>query len=61
MPRGRLKPVDPRWKYGWWLDPAKEFVQCIFCKKIVPLGVKSFSSALLGVMRMLRNAQKHLS
>jgi hypothetical protein len=30
-------------KIGWWPDPTKkDFVQCIFCMKVVPSGIKRF-------------------
>jgi hypothetical protein len=35
----KAKSSDPGWKYGFWPDPGKkEFIQCIFCKKVVPTG-----------------------
>ncbi|XP_066392488.1 uncharacterized protein [Miscanthus floridulus] len=43
----KAKSQDPGWKYGWWLDASKkDFVQCIFCKKIVPSGIKRFKQHL---------------
>jgi hypothetical protein len=39
----------PRWNYGWWSDPTKKyFVQCIFCQKVVPAGIKRFKQHLAG-------------
>ena len=36
-PKRKARSQDPEWKYGWWPDPMKkDFVQCVFCKKIVP-------------------------
>ena len=36
-PKREARSQDPEWKYGWWPDPMKkDFVQCVFCKKIVP-------------------------
>ncbi|CAD6238129.1 unnamed protein product [Miscanthus lutarioriparius] len=29
----KARSQDPGWKYGWWPDPSKDFVQCIFCRK----------------------------
>lgn len=35
--KGKARPQDPGWKYGWWLDPSKkDFVLCIFCRKARP-------------------------
>jgi hypothetical protein len=45
----KARSSDPGWKYGWWPDPAKkEFVQCIFCRKVVPSGIKRFKQHLSG-------------
>jgi len=45
----KAKSQDPGWKYGWWPDASKkDFVQCIFCKKIVPSGIKRFKQHLAG-------------
>jgi hypothetical protein len=43
----KAKSQDPSWKFGWWPDPSKkEFVQCIFCMKVVPSGIKRFKQHL---------------
>ena len=40
---------DPGWKYEWWPDPSKkDFVQCIFCRKVVPAGICRFKQHLAG-------------
>jgi hypothetical protein len=45
----KAKSKDPGWKYGWWPDPTKkDFVQCIFCKKVVPSGICRFKQHLAG-------------
>ena len=45
----KTKPSDPGWKYRFWLDIGKkEFIQCIFCKKVVPSGIKRFKQHLAG-------------
>ncbi|CAD6264128.1 unnamed protein product [Miscanthus lutarioriparius] len=45
----KAKSSDPRWKYGFWPDIGKkEFIQCIFCKKVVPSGIKRFKQHLAG-------------
>jgi hypothetical protein len=44
----KAKSQDPRWKYGWWPDSTKDFVQCIFCRKIIPSGIKRFKQHLAG-------------
>ncbi|XP_066375346.1 uncharacterized protein [Miscanthus floridulus] len=46
-PKRKARSQDPGWKYGWWLDPTKkEFIQCIFCKKVVPVGIGQFKMHL---------------
>jgi len=48
-PKRKAKSRDPGWKYGWWPDIAKkDSVQCIFCKKITPLGISRFKQHLAG-------------
>jgi hypothetical protein len=48
-PKRKARSQDPGWKYGWWPDPTKkEFVQCIFCMKVVPVGIKRFKQHLAG-------------
>lgn len=45
----KARSQDPGWNYGWWPDPTKkDFVQCIFCQKIVPAGIKRFKQHLAG-------------
>lgn len=44
----KAKSQDLGWKFGWWPGPAKEFVQCIFCMKAVPYGIKRFKQHLVG-------------
>jgi hypothetical protein len=38
----KARSQDPGWKFGWWPDPTKNFVQCIFCMKVIPSGIKRF-------------------
>ncbi|GJN11792.1 hypothetical protein PR202_ga30030 [Eleusine coracana subsp. coracana] len=48
-PKNHAKSKDPGWKYGFWPNEAeKDKVQCIFCKKIVPAGIKRFKQHLAG-------------
>lgn len=48
-PKRKARSQDPGWKFGWWPDPTKkEFVQCIFCMKVVPSGIKRFKQHLAG-------------
>jgi len=48
-PKRKAKSRDPGWKYGFWPDSLKkEMVQCIFCKKVVPAGIKRFKQHLAG-------------
>jgi len=48
-PKRMARSQDPEWKYGWWPDPMKkDFVQCVFCKKIVPTGIRRFKQHLAG-------------
>jgi len=48
-PKRKARSQDPGWKYGWWPDPTKkEFIQCIFCKKVVPAGIGRFKMHLAG-------------
>jgi hypothetical protein len=50
----KVRSQDPGWKYRWWPDPSKkDFVQCIFCKKVVPSGISRFKMHLAGGMEML--------
>ena len=45
----KAKSQDPGWKYDWWPDSTKkDFVQCIFCRKIIPSGIKRFKQHLTG-------------
>jgi hypothetical protein len=45
----KARSSDPGWKYGFWLDIAKkEMVQCIFCQKVVPAGIKRFKQHIAG-------------
>jgi hypothetical protein len=45
----KARSQDPGWQYGWWPDPSKkDFVQCIFCKKVVPSGISRFKQHLAG-------------
>jgi hypothetical protein len=48
-PKRKARSQDPVWKYGWWPDPTKkDFLQCIFCMKVVPAGIKRFKQHLAG-------------
>ncbi|KAG2572458.1 hypothetical protein PVAP13_7KG180555 [Panicum virgatum] len=48
-PKRKARSSDPGWKYGFWPDVLKkEMVQCIFCKKVVPAGIKRFKQHLAG-------------
>jgi hypothetical protein len=47
-PKRKARSQDPGWKFGWWPDPAKDFVQCILCMKAVPAGIKRFKQHLSG-------------
>jgi hypothetical protein len=47
-PKRKARSQDSGWKFGWWPDPAKDFVQCIFCMKVVPTGIKRFKQHLSG-------------
>jgi hypothetical protein len=49
-PKRKARSQDPGWKFGWWPDKTKDFVQCIFCSKIVPSGIKRFKQHLLFVL-----------
>jgi hypothetical protein len=50
----KARSQDPGWKYGWWEDPTKkDFVTCIFCRKMVPAGINRFKQHLAGGMEML--------
>ena len=45
----KARSQDPGWKYGWWPDPSKkDFVQCIFCRKVVPAEICRFKQHLAG-------------
>jgi hypothetical protein len=45
----KAKSSDPGWNYGWWPDVTKkDFLQCVFCKKVVPAGIKRFKQHLAG-------------
>jgi hypothetical protein len=46
-PKRKARSQDPGWQFGWWPDRTKkDFVQCVFYKKIVPSGIKSFRQHL---------------
>jgi hypothetical protein len=46
-PKRKARSQDPGWNYGWWPDPTKkDFMQCIFCMKVVPAGIKRFKQHL---------------
>ncbi|KAL6661838.1 hypothetical protein ACP70R_001222 [Stipagrostis hirtigluma subsp. patula] len=48
-PKRHAKSKDPGWKYGFWpYEGKKEVVQCIFCKKEVPSGIKRFKQHIAG-------------
>jgi hypothetical protein len=48
-PKRKARSQDPGWKYGQRPDPTnKDFVQCIFCMKVVPAGIKRFKQHLAG-------------
>lgn len=48
-PKRHARSKDPGWKYGFWPNEAKkEMVQCIFCLKVVPAGIKRFKQHLAG-------------
>jgi hypothetical protein len=47
-PKRKARSQDPGWKFGWWPDPTKDFVQCIFCMKVIPSGIKRFKQHLVG-------------
>ena len=48
-PKRKARSQDPGWQFGWWPDTTKkDFVQCVFCKKIVPSGIKRFKQHLAG-------------
>ena len=45
----KAKSQDPGWKYSWWPDlTKKDFVQCIFCWKVIPSDIKRFKQHLAG-------------
>ena len=45
----KARSSDPGWNYGFWPDIGKkEMVQCIFCQKVVPAGIKRFKQHLAG-------------
>ncbi|CAA0834669.1 hAT dimerisation domain-containing protein / transposase-related [Striga hermonthica] len=45
----KARSQDPGWKYGWWEDlTKKDFVTCIFCRKMVPSGISRFKHHLAG-------------
>jgi hypothetical protein len=50
-PKRKARSQDPGWKFGWWPDPAKDFVQCIFCIKVVPARIKRFKQHQSGGFR----------
>lgn len=48
-PKRHAKSKDPGWKYGFWCYEGKrDMVQCIFCKKVVPAGIRRFKQHLAG-------------
>jgi hypothetical protein len=45
----KARSQDPGWKFGWWPYPAKkDFVQCIFCMKVILAGNSRFKQHLSG-------------
>jgi hypothetical protein len=43
----KARSQDPGWKFGWWPYPAKkDFVQCIFCMKVILAGNSRFKQHL---------------
>jgi hypothetical protein len=47
-PKRKARSQDSGWKFGWRPDPTKDFVQCIFCMKVIPSGIKRFEQDLAG-------------
>jgi hypothetical protein len=48
-PKRKAMSHDLGWKFGWWPNPTKkDFVQCIFCMKVIPSGIKMFKQHLSG-------------
>jgi hypothetical protein len=47
-PKRKARSQDPGWKYGWPDPIKKKFIQCIFCKKVVPTGISRFKMHLAG-------------
>jgi hypothetical protein len=48
-PKRHAKSKDPGWKYGFWpYEGKRDMLQCIFCKKVVPAGIKRFKKHLVG-------------
>ena len=48
-PKRHAKSKDPGWKYGFWPYGVKrDMVQCIFCQKVVPAGIKRFKQHIAG-------------
>jgi hypothetical protein len=48
-PKRKARSQDLGWKYGWWPYPMKkDFVQCVFRKKIVPTRIRRFKQQLVG-------------
>jgi hypothetical protein len=45
-PKRKARSQDSGWKFGWRSDPTKDFVQCIFCMKVIPSGIKRFEQDL---------------
>jgi hypothetical protein len=49
----KARSQDPGWKYGRWPDPSKkDFVQCIFCRKVVPARIYRFKQHIAEGMEM---------
>ncbi|XP_042029910.1 uncharacterized protein LOC121776813 [Salvia splendens] len=48
-PKRHAKSKDPGWKYGFWpYEGKRDMVQCIFCRKVVPAGIKRFKQHIAG-------------
>jgi hypothetical protein len=47
-PKRKARSQDLGWKFRWWPDTRKDFVQCIFCMKVVPSVIKRFKHHLVG-------------
>jgi hypothetical protein len=48
-PKRHAKSKDHGWKYGFWpYEGKRDMVQCIFCRKVVPAGIKRFKQHIAG-------------